>query len=170
MGNQLSQSNKKVIGAVKKEYDGIKFDSLLEISCYKLLKENNIPFEYNKNRYIILPEFRLNKLNLYRFNGKKKGFGQLITKKGLKAQFQSITYSPDFVIKPNSDIYIFIETKGNPNDQYPLRSKLFFATLENMAYKQVFFFEPRNVSQIKISINKIIEILNESNNKDQISP
>lgn len=37
--------NKKIRNAEKTEYEGIKFDSRLELFCYLALKEAKIPFE-----------------------------------------------------------------------------------------------------------------------------
>ena len=56
--------NKKVKNARITIYDGISFKSKLEVYCYKKLKENGIPFEYEPKVYTL---FVGNKPNLVSF-------------------------------------------------------------------------------------------------------
>ena len=161
MYGQLSQSqeNKKILGAKKKVFDGIKFDSNLEVSCYKLLKEDNIIFTYNERVIELLPSFRLNKVNYYQSGPKNRGFKQVLTLKGEKLKLPSIKYTPDFIIETNNNL-IIIETKGFENDVYTYKRKLFFNLLEeSIIPKNIYFFEPRTVKQIKESIIVIKQIL-----------
>ena len=99
-----AKSNKKVRGASKKIYDGIKFDSALEVNCYKLLKESNIKFEYSSRTYELMPKFRLNSVSSYDFS-KSKGYGQTFTKAGLKKVYSNMTLTPDFIIGKNPSRY-----------------------------------------------------------------
>ena len=55
-----STSNKKVKNATPLDYDGVSFKSKLEMYCYKLFKENNIPVEYEKVKFQILEPFSYN--------------------------------------------------------------------------------------------------------------
>ena len=55
-----STSNKKVKNATPLDYDSISFKSKLEMYCYKLLKEKNIPVEYENVKFQILPSFSYN--------------------------------------------------------------------------------------------------------------
>ena len=159
--------NKKVIGASKHFYDGIKFDSKLEIACYQLLKDNKLYFKYNENKYILLDKFRLSNVSFYQAMYKKKklvGYGEYLTKKGEKQAFTQMTYSPDFVFE-NDKLLLIIETKGNPNDVYPYKRKIFLDILErDFKHKKVYFFEPRNKKQIIETIKKIKDVLNEEIN------
>lgn len=95
--------NKKIKNATKIEFDGIIFNSKLEMYTYKKLKEANIFAEYEQHRYELLPAFV--------FHGKK---------------VKAMTYLPDFVGKG-----FIIECKGFANDAFPLRKKLFEFWLNN---------------------------------------
>lgn len=158
------ETNKKIRGATKQEYKGIRFDSKLELFCYKHLETTGIPFVYNTKKYNLLERFRLNKLNLFEvIRAKKKtiDFNVYKTQKGDKRIYSQITYTPDFVIEVKN-ILIFVETKGYFNDVYPIKRKMFFSKLENdekYSGKIVYFFEPRNQKQVLISINEIKKIL-----------
>ena len=89
--------NKKVRNATPLIYNGIKFRSKLEAYCYKKLKENDLEVEYENNKYVLLEKFI--------YEGKT---------------VLPITYTPDFVGKN-----FIIECKGNMNETFPLRWKLF---------------------------------------------
>lgn len=155
-----TKPNKKVRGASKKIYDGIEFDSALEVNCYKLLKEANIKFEYGTKTYELMPKFRLNNVSSYDFS-KAKGYGQTLTKAGLKRMYSNMTLTPDFIIDSGGrDISIIIETKGFANDVYPYKKKMLFLKHEEQE-KKLYYFEPRNIAQIKTSINEIKQILND---------
>ena len=155
-----TKSNKKVRGASKKIYDGIEFDSALEVNCYKLLKASDIKFDYNSRTYELMPKFRLNKVTSYDYS-KSKGYGQTLTKKGLKRVYSTMTLTPDFIIDSgDKNISIIIETKGYANDVYPYKKKMLFLKHEQLE-KELYYFEPRNIAQIKTSINEIKQILNE---------
>ena len=97
----MNKNQKKVLGKVRNatpnEYNGIKFRSKLETYTYKKLKESKIKAEYETHRYELLPAFT--------FNNKK---------------YRAMTYLPDFV--GNGFV---IECKGFPNEDWPLREKLF---------------------------------------------
>ena len=71
-----------------------------------------------------------------------------------------MTYSPDFYLDFNNcDVYI--EAKGNPNDTYPLKKKLFLAHLvrEGIATgKKQLFFEPHSKKQLREAIKIIREL------------
>lgn len=167
--------NKKVIGARKHLYDNIQFDSKLEISCYQLLKDNNIPFEYGGFKAVLFPKFRLEKVRYFQAMYSKKklvGYGEYHTKKDEKQSFTQVTYTPDFKIEFGKYI-IYIETKGNPNDVYPYKRRLFLHMCEQEIKGtdyELFFFEPRNVRQIKESINVIKELLNEQSRENTKLP
>lgn len=163
--------NKKVKGAKKHIYNNIQFDSALEISCYRLLIQENIPFEYNKLKFNISEGFRLEYVNFYNQVSKKdKRFIQYLTKSGEKLKLPAITLTPDFHILIN-DYLILIETKGHPNDVYPYKRKLLFKYLEEKQFKAtntiskgwkgIYYFEPKNIKQIKESIKVIKDIINE---------
>ena len=106
-------ANKKVRNARKIEYDGILFDSKLEVYCYKKLKEANLHFKYEGQKFELLSPFD--------FNGKsyemRKAKGGK-TFKPVTNKIRGMIYTPDFVgTYPHSKRKVYIETKGNPNDQ-----------------------------------------------------
>jgi len=76
------------------------FDSLIEGRFYKFLEQNNIPFIF-KEKIVIIEKFE--------FYNKKNG---------------SLTWQPDFQIKvPNAPL-IILDTKGYPNESFPIKLKL----------------------------------------------
>jgi len=88
--------NKKIKGATKCEWKGIKFDSHLEMYFYIYLTDLKIPF-IHQSKYLLQEGFK--------FNGKS---------------IRPITWTPDF------DFGTFIiDTKGHPTQQVQLRIKMF---------------------------------------------
>lgn len=98
MDNEIPKSkNKKVRGATKVVYNGIRFDSKLEAECYQLLQSYGIPFVL-KPRYVLQEKF------VY-----------------LSEHIRSIEMEPDFYL-PEHDL--IVETKGFANDVYPVKVKM----------------------------------------------
>jgi len=118
--------NKKVRNATKKTVDGIDFKSKLEVYCYEQLKSNNIKAEYEKTKFELIPAFT--------YDNRK---------------VRKMTYTPDFVGKD-----FVIECKGNPNDAFPLRWKIFkwYLYNNNIQYN---LYLPRSKKQIDETIEKI---------------
>ena len=138
--------NKKVRNATISSYDGITFKSKLELYCYKKLKESKLKFTYEEHTFELIPsfEFKNDSYELY----KKKNlryFGPQST------HIRCITYTPDFV----GDGWI-IETKGNPNDAFPIKWKLFKKHL-NDNNLNINLYMPRNQGQI----DEIVKIIYE---------
>lgn len=119
-------TNKKIKNATPVNCDGIHFKSRLEKYCYKKLKENKIKAEYEKHTYTLVEGFE--------FDGKK---------------IRPMTYTPDFVGKN-----FVIECKGQQNDAFPLRWKLFKLYLHNKK-KNVKLYLPRNLKQV----DEVIEMI-----------
>jgi hypothetical protein len=143
MGRRLKKSvNKKVRNATKVTYDNITFRSKLEFYCYKQLKANQIPFKYEEITFTLLDAFTFDNL-CYEVVKSKKQFIEASNK------IRPITYTPDFV--GNNWI---IETKGNPNDSWPLRWKLFKKYLVDNNFKYSIFV-PKNQKQVNETINII---------------
>ena len=125
--------NKKVRNATPCEEDGIKFKSKLELFCYRKLKEHNIEAAYEENRYTLLDKFE--------YNGEK---------------VRAMTFTPDFV----GETFV-IECKGNMNDAFPLRWKLFKYHLRDIfGLKGPKLYLPRNQKQVL----EVIEELNSEQN------
>jgi len=118
--NKKIKSDKVVIPRVKKsrsiksEYDGIKFQSNLEVFCYKALKTAGLAFEYEPTTYTLIPSFKSIGVS---YEADKRS-GKLLTPKS--QNLQSIKYTPDFV----GHNWI-IETKGAQTDVFNMRFKLF---------------------------------------------
>lgn len=149
------KENKKIKGATPKEYNNIKFRSILECSCYKKLLESGLKFSYEKER-ITLQEGFYPAIPIYYPNKVKAGtYAKELTLQNSK--IRSITYTPDFIVfKGNYRIYI--EVKGNPNDAYPRTRKLFLNYLNTLHKKEALkcmFFEPHTVSQMLQAIEII---------------
>lgn len=136
--------NKKVRNATIISYSGITFKSKLELYCYKKLKETNIPFEYEEYTFELIPSFEFTNDSYELF--KKKGeryFGPQHT------HVRSMTYTPDFV-GPGW----IIETKGNPNESFPIKWKLFKKHIVDKKL-HISLYMPRNQHQI----DEIIELV-----------
>lgn len=89
--------NKKIKGTTSVTVDGITYRSTLEARCAQILKENNIPFEYEPFKIEWIPKF------------KYKG-----------VTYRAAFYKPDFVI----DGKYILEVKGYANDVYRYKKKL----------------------------------------------
>lgn len=122
MARKRIKKEGKVKNATPTQLDGIKFRSKLEAYTYTKLKEANIPIEYEKHRYMLLPSF-------------------IFENKTIRA----ITYLPDFV-----GSNFIIECKGYPNDSWALREKLFKYYLVNNLpnYKYYIVHNQKEVDQL----------------------
>ena len=140
--------NKKVRNATPLKYHNIDFKSKLELHCYKSLKDANISFQYEQRRYELVPPFTFpnDSYELFKRKGQRT-FGLQ------RNNIRGITYTPDFVGEYKGQMFI-IETKGNPNDAFPLRWKLFkrYLLKNNM---NVNLYMPRNQKQV----DEVIEII-----------
>lgn len=129
---QRKQSeNKKIKNASPLEFDGIFFKSKLEKMIYQTLRENNLPVEYEPQKFIIWEGFR----PTVPFYDKDKTTRML---KLEKKKIISISYTPDFVFRYN-DYLIIIEAKGMENDRFYLKKKMFRKWLENNEPKSIYF-------------------------------
>jgi hypothetical protein len=129
-GENHSTSNKKVKNATPLNYDSINFKSKLESYCYKLLKENNIPVEYEVEKFLILDSFVYN-----------------------DEKIRGMTFTPDFV----GDNFV-VECKGFMNDAFPLRWKLFkyYLCRNNLRYD---LYLPRNKKDVEKVVQEIVNNL-----------
>ena len=125
----------KVKNAVKNMYKGIKFQSKLELACYKELEINKIDVEYEETTFTIFD-------GLVYPQACYEGTQKKLYNKGSK--IRPIRYTPDFV-DPNGKW--IIETKGYANEAFPLRWKLFKKHLKDNNHHYVLFM-PRNKKQV----------------------
>lgn len=125
---KTTTTNQKVRNATPTEYEGIKFRSKLEVATYKLFKEAGITPQYEEKSFEMVPAFS--------FMGVK---------------IRPMTYKPDFIVGN----YV-IECKGNPNDAWPVREKVFKYHLHktNSNYE---FYVVKTQKEVKALIEKIKE-------------
>jgi hypothetical protein len=125
-----STSNKKVKNATPLNYNNVSFKSKLEMYCYKLLKENNIPVEYETVKFQILDPFIYN-----------------------EEKIRGMTFTPDFV----GDNFV-VECKGFMNDAFPLRWKLFKYHLSKNQLRYDLYL-PRNKKDVEKVVQEIVNNL-----------
>lgn len=116
--------------------------------CYKALKKAKVDFQYEKRKYELISPFTFENRSYELFRRKgMRVYGQQ------RNNIRGITYTPDFVGEYKGQMFI-IETKGNPNDAFPLRWKLFKRyLLVNKINADLYM--PRNQKQIEKTIELI---------------
>lgn len=142
----MEKANKKIRNATPKEFNGIKFKSILEVMVYKTLLSVGFEPLYEKNKFVIwqglypsVPFYdkdattRMLKLN--------------------KKKIIDITYTPDFTFEYNKRL-IIIEVKGFENDVFPVKKKLFRKFLEE-THPEALFFEIYTKKQLLQAIEII---------------
>ena len=134
--------NVKVKNAKKVEYDGIKFDSALEVFTYKQLKLLGVDFSYAGIVFEIIPALTLNKTIALWPNA--SGADKKTLK--LRTSVQRKTYTPDFTFNYNGR-FISIECKGFFNDDGPTKRKLYLEYLEQSGDNCV-YLEPHSQRQV----------------------
>jgi hypothetical protein len=140
----------KIRNATPLTVDGINFKSKLEVYCYNKLKEAGLDFEYEQNKFGVVPKFI--------FPNKAV---ELIKKKGEKTfdeaypLVRAITYTPDFVNLKQGWI---IECKGYANESFPIRWKLFKKYIHDNGLDYDLYV-PRNKKQVEETIKLICQNL-----------
>ena len=138
------------VRAKKVTYDGIKFQSGLEVYMYKALKEARIVGEYEPTSYTLLNGFDLEGMC---FEKQANGKGEY-KDRGCK-KILPIKYKPDFVGRD-----FIIECKGRANESFPLRWKLFKAWITRHS-PGIALFKPQNQKDCDETI-KQIEIMRQN--------
>ena len=118
--------NKKVMNATKVEFDGEMFDSKLEARFAKLLKENNVEYEYNNLSIEIMPKFVYN-----------------------NEVIRAAKYTPDFIVGK-----YLIEVKGYPTDAWKVRRKLILIYMHQ--HPEWKYREVRNISEMRKLLSEIL--------------
>ena len=137
--------NVKVKNAKKVEYDGVKFDSALEVFTYKQLKLLGVEFNYAGVVFEIIPALVLSKTIALWPNASG------VDKKTLRLRYkiQKKTYTPDFTHCWKDKYFIVWESKGWANDDFVSKKKLIMKYLEdNLEYEYPVFLEPHNQRQV----------------------
>jgi hypothetical protein len=109
------------------------YKSELEKNCSLLLKENSIPYEYEKHKILLQDKVKLDLISLEK--------GKIVK------TLRKITYTPDFV----GSNWI-IETKGKRTPDFNIKWKLFLNKIDPK-YKLVCI--AANKKQINECINQI---------------
>lgn len=137
----------------KISYDGINFASGLERYMYMALKKAKIRAKYEGETFVLVNGFHFeNEVYERQANGKGE-----FTNRGGK-RILPIKYTPDFI----GDDFI-IETKGRPNESFPIRWKL-FKKLMTEQFPGYRLFKPQNQKEC----DRVIQILKDGkiNNRE----
>jgi hypothetical protein len=135
---------KKTIQSKKGWYNGIKFASQLEIYMYKCFEEADIPVGYETERFDVLEGFFSPNVSFERTANKD------LINRGEK-KIRGMFYTPDFVNE-----HFICETKGRPNEAFPIRWKLFKRHLALTNDMRV-VYKPQSKADCDIVIKDILK-------------
>ena len=136
MRRRKATKRRQITRSTKAKEDGIEFASKLELHMYRLLKKAKIKNQYEGRTFTIINSCQF-PMSSYEKTKTKKVLHDRGNKKLL-----GIKYTPDFIDVQDPPRFI-IETKGNPNESFPMRWKLFKMHLVNEGIKTNLFM-PRN--------------------------
>ena len=128
----------------KIEHDGIKFASGLEKYMYCALKKAGIKAKYEGETFVLINGFHFEN-KVYERQSNSKG---LFKNRGCK-RILPIKYTPDFI----GENFI-IETKGRPNESFPIRWKL-FKYLMTKQFPNYTLYKPQNQKEC----DQVIELI-----------
>src|SRR6056300_577360 len=139
--------------AKKINYDGHNFASGLERYMYMALKKAKIRAKYEGETFVLINGFHFEN-EVYERQANSKGE---FVNRGNK-RILPIKYTPDFI----GDNFI-IETKGRPNESFPIRWKL-FKRLMTEQFPGYRLFKPQNQKEC----DRVIQILKDGkiNNRE----
>lgn len=140
------RKGRKIVQAKKVTYDGITFQSGLELTMYKLLKTEGIDFGYETHPYIIFEPFTYSASVWERA---RKNSRQMMMRQAVR----KISYTPDFIAGDESWI---IECKGRANESFPIRWKLFKEKMNKRENPPILF-----MPKTKVDCEQVIKILKE---------
>ena len=129
----------------KISYDGINFASGLERYMYMALKKAKVKAKYEGETFVLLNGFHFDNQVFERQANSK---GEYINR-GEK-RILPIKYTPDFI---GSDF--IIETKGRPNESFPIRWKL-FKKLVVEQFPNYTLYKPQNQKECDKTIELIL--------------
>ena len=142
--NYKRKKKRGPVVSYKVTYDGIDFASGLEKYMYQALKKAKIKATYEGETFVLLNGFHFENECWERQSNSKGDFKNRGEKRILP-----IKYTPDFIGKD-----FIIETKGRPNESFPMRWKL-FKKLVMQQFPNYTLFKPQNQKEC----DKVIEIL-----------
>ena len=126
-------------------YDGITFASGLERYMYQALKKAHIKASYEGETFVLLAGFHFENEVYERQSNSKGDFKN----RGCK-RILPIKYTPDFIGKD-----FIIETKGRPNESFPMRWKL-FKRLVMTQFPNVTLYKPQNQKECDETVRLIL--------------
>ena len=126
--------NKKIKNATVTVYNGITFRSKLEAECAKILDTQQVPYQYEPFKIVLLPSFKY-----------------------LGKTLREWAYHPDFVVYNN----IIIEIKGFPNDVWGYKKKMILKHIVDHNYNYE-FYEVKNKTQLLKLIKELKQRFNEN--------
>lgn len=134
---------------------GIKYKSKLEAYSHAILTSSFENVEYEPQTYLLFEGFSPSNIEVLYGPKSKTNRKEFVDKK--KKQ-QSITYTPDFRVTIGNRVFI-IETKGFPNDSFPMKKKMFLNVLNNLNDGKIYsYLEPTNQRQVRECITLIQEL------------
>jgi hypothetical protein len=133
----------------KISYNGINFASGLERYMYMALRKAKIKAKYEGETFVLINGFHFQN-NVYERQANSKGE---FTNRGSK-RILPIKYTPDFIGED-----FIIETKGRPNESFPMRWKL-FKRLVSEQFPDYTLFKPQNQKEC----DRVIQIIKEIRN------
>ena len=143
--NYKRKKKKGPVVSKKVTYDGINFASGLEKYMYQALKKAKIKATYEGETFVLLDGFHFENEVYERQSNSKGDFKNRGEKRILP-----IKYTPDFIGKD-----FIIETKGRPNESFPMRWKL-FKRLVMAQFPNVTLYKPQNQKECDETIRLIL--------------
>lgn len=141
--------NKKIKNAAGEVCNGIKFRSKLEGRLYgKMLKLGLNP-EYEAETIVLWEGFRPSQPFYV------DGAPQITKKSLIPLLLEDWKYTPDFILEFGGYKF-YIEAKGQPNDLWPYKRKLFLRWIEKQ--QKCYFFEVRTIRGLVKSIELMKQI------------
>ncbi len=143
--------NRQITRSQKVKYKGVQFASKLEAYMYKLLCKEKIPVNYEGKTFSLVDGFSFTNASYEKTRVKK-----YLHDRGNK-NVLPIKYTPDFLDIQDPPRFI-IECKGNPNESFPIRWKLFKRYLIEKNIKSDLFM-PRNQKDCAEVVKIIKELI-----------
>lgn len=116
---------KKQTNAKKHTYNGVEYQSGLEVYMVKALEKAKIPYVYEGQKFVIIEGFLYEGVSYERFMNGKGEFKDRGAKK-----FPDMVYTPDFTPPTDKPLKWVIETKGRSMPDFSRTWKLFKKLLQ----------------------------------------
>lgn len=144
----MQSKNKKIINATPVVSANISFRSKTEERVYKKLLSLGYSPKYEEKTFVIWDGFRPTKP--WYIDGEPQ-----IIKSGENMKLLDWKYTPDFILEKNG-YTIILEVKGESNDVYPYKRKLFLKLLESL--DKTYFFEVHTIRGLVKSLETIEQL------------